>query len=300
MRLSRTAIDRVAEQRMADRRHVDPDLVGPAGFQPAFDQRRVAAAARAASSGLPRACRGRPSTIAIFLRLADERASGASTVPSAVLRHARRRSPDSAGRSLWAANCLASPSCATSVLATTSSPDVSLSMRWTMPGPRDPADARQAAAAMVEQGVDQRPVAIARGRDGRPARRACRRPADARPRRRSASGMSCGSLCAGVGLGDGEGETLVALDLDRRVADRACRRGSARRLGQRLQPLARQGRDRCGERAVEPPAGMAGVQRDFDRLDAPRPLIVNMGSAAAAFNGAQRLRQVKLSRINRA
>ncbi len=39
---------------------------------------------------------------------------------------------------LCAANCLASPSCATSVLATTNSPDVSLSMRCTMPGRATP------------------------------------------------------------------------------------------------------------------------------------------------------------------
>ena len=43
--LVRPAIDRIAEQRMADRGHMDAHLVGPPGFQPAFDQRGVAAAA---------------------------------------------------------------------------------------------------------------------------------------------------------------------------------------------------------------------------------------------------------------
>ena len=41
MILSRPAVNRVADQRMADRSHVDPHLVGPAGFQPAFDQRCI-------------------------------------------------------------------------------------------------------------------------------------------------------------------------------------------------------------------------------------------------------------------
>src|SRR3954453_7618382 len=41
VRLSGTTVDRVAEQRMTDRGHVHPDLVGPASLQPAFDQRRA-------------------------------------------------------------------------------------------------------------------------------------------------------------------------------------------------------------------------------------------------------------------
>src|SRR5690242_20466751 len=42
VRLSGTAVDRVTEQRMTDRRHVHPDLVGAARFEPALDQRSVA------------------------------------------------------------------------------------------------------------------------------------------------------------------------------------------------------------------------------------------------------------------
>ncbi len=83
MSLARTAVDRVAEQRMSDRGHVDADLVGAAGFEAAFDQRGIAEDVfrfQCVTARLPR-----PSaTIAIFLRLADERARGASIVPSAV------------------------------------------------------------------------------------------------------------------------------------------------------------------------------------------------------------------------
>src|ERR1700722_10013922 len=34
------AIDRIAQERMTDRGHVDPDLVGPPGLQPAGDEAR--------------------------------------------------------------------------------------------------------------------------------------------------------------------------------------------------------------------------------------------------------------------
>src|SRR5947199_2912538 len=41
MRLSRTTVNRVAEHRMTDRGHVDPDLVRAARLEPAFDERGV-------------------------------------------------------------------------------------------------------------------------------------------------------------------------------------------------------------------------------------------------------------------
>src|SRR5438270_4943194 len=41
MRLSRTAVDGIAEQRMSDRSHVDAHLVSAARFEPTFDERRV-------------------------------------------------------------------------------------------------------------------------------------------------------------------------------------------------------------------------------------------------------------------
>ena len=94
--------------------------------------------------------------------------------------------------------------------------------------PGDPADARQRAAAMVEQGVDQRAVGIAGGRvDDQPGGLVDAR-AGARPRRRWSSGMSCATLCAGLGLRDFEAKLLVAADLGRRVAHRvAAARSSA-------------------------------------------------------------------------
>src|SRR5438270_3500036 len=39
--LSRTTVDRIAEQRMIDRSHVNPDLVRAPGFEAAFDQSRI-------------------------------------------------------------------------------------------------------------------------------------------------------------------------------------------------------------------------------------------------------------------
>ena len=64
---------------------------------------------------------------------------------------------------LCVANCAASPSWATSVLATTSSPDVSLSIRCTIPGRATPPMPLKPPGAMVEQGVDQSAVEIAGG-----------------------------------------------------------------------------------------------------------------------------------------
>ncbi len=54
--------------------------------------------------------------------------------------------------------------CAISVLATTISPLVSLSRRWTMPGRRTPPIPARLVAAMRDQRVDQGAVGIARGR----------------------------------------------------------------------------------------------------------------------------------------
>src|SRR3546814_12244564 len=40
-RFSGAAIDRIADEWMADMRHVDADLMGAPGFEPAFDQGRI-------------------------------------------------------------------------------------------------------------------------------------------------------------------------------------------------------------------------------------------------------------------
>ena len=42
MGLAAAPIDRIAKKRMTDRRHVDPDLVSPAGFERTFDQGGIA------------------------------------------------------------------------------------------------------------------------------------------------------------------------------------------------------------------------------------------------------------------
>ncbi len=63
------AVDRVADQRMADMREVNPDLVGAAGGEPAFDERRLRPeGALDAVAGQRRAPVPSPTT-AIFLRL---------------------------------------------------------------------------------------------------------------------------------------------------------------------------------------------------------------------------------------
>jgi hypothetical protein len=95
---------------------------------------------------------------------------------------------------------------------------------------------------MVEQGVDQGPVAVAGGRvDDQPGRLVDDQQMLVLEDDRQRDVLRL--VVRRLRLGDGERERLVAADLGRRVARRACRRGgSARRLDQRLQPLARQGR----------------------------------------------------------
>ena len=80
MSLFCSTIDRVAEQGVADRRHVHAHLMRAPGFQPAFDQRGVAQRLRACGNASPRACRPRRSRPSCGS--AGERASGASTVPA--------------------------------------------------------------------------------------------------------------------------------------------------------------------------------------------------------------------------
>ena len=79
--LSCSSIDRIADQRMADRRHVDAHLMRAPGFQPAFDQRRAVAAADHPPVR-HRALAARRSTIAIFLRLVARPRERRSTVPA--------------------------------------------------------------------------------------------------------------------------------------------------------------------------------------------------------------------------
>ena len=147
---------------MADRGHVDAHLVGAAGLQPAFDQRRVAAATssrfQCVTARLPRP----PSTIAIFLRSCAERASGASTVPSAAF------GTPLDDRQIAAVDAVRGELLRQAFVGDVGLGDHQQPRRVLVDavddaGPRDAADARQAAGAMVEQRVDQRPVAIAGG-----------------------------------------------------------------------------------------------------------------------------------------
>ena len=70
------AIDRVADQRMADMRQMHADLVRAAGGEPAFEQRRRSVLPKRALdpiAGHAPACPRRRATTAIFLRLAGLR-----------------------------------------------------------------------------------------------------------------------------------------------------------------------------------------------------------------------------------
>ena len=157
------AVDRVARDRVADRVEVDADLVRPPGHEVELEQRPVRRTARGRGS---RSWTRRPSgTTAIRVRCFGSRPIGASIRPTGAghdpgderevrlahparleLRHQRLPAPR---------RCL----------ATMSSPLVSRSRRWTMPGPSDPGDpAVVGPAGPGEQRVDERVAVVVPGR----------------------------------------------------------------------------------------------------------------------------------------
>ena len=151
----------VSEQRMADRGQMNPNLVGPAGFEPAERGGSPPAARlfppwrllRRHFGGLVAAVTlehlpMRDGLAAAFAHrhavarpACRDRSAGRWCRAAAPARPRRRR--DSRARTPrrsrpWSANCAASARCARSFFATTISPVVSLSSRCTMPGRRSP------------------------------------------------------------------------------------------------------------------------------------------------------------------
>ena len=141
-------------------------------------------------------------------------------------------------------------------------------MRWTMPGRATPPMPDSEPAAMVQQRVDQRPVEIARGRmDDQPGGLVD----DQQMLVLEHDGQRdvLRFVVRRLRLGHRDAQAFVAADLGRRVAHRLAVRLDRAAADQRLQPLARQGRHGIGERTVEPPAGMGGLQAHVDRLNIP-------------------------------
>ena len=175
------------QHRVADRRHVDADLVGAPGLERRLAAASPAAAARSSSKWV-RASRG-------VVGVDREQHAVAAVAADRRVDRARAR----VGMPVHQRQVLASqpprrpaaPSARggrASLLATTSSPEVSRSRRCTIParhGSSPPAARPASACASVP-----RPVAARRMHDH--ARRACRRPAGARPRRRSRTGLRAG------------------------------------------------------------------------------------------------------------
>ena len=167
----------------------------------------------------------------------------------------------------WAANCFARPSWATSVLATTRSPDVSLSIRCTIPGRATPPIPERLPPQWCSKAFTKVPSRF-------PAAGWTTRPAGLSTTSRCSSsktivsGMSCGSLWAGVGSGTStrtfsSPRTLVAgsRKVSRTLDSPAPNEG--------LQSFARDGRGGVRKRTVEAPARMGGLQANIDRLTTP-------------------------------
>ena len=116
----------------------------------------------------------------------------------------------------------------------------------------------------MKQGIDHRPVAGAcRGVDDEPGRLV-----DDQQMLVFIDDAKIDALrfvVRGLGGGDGEQILLVALHLDRGIANGlAVGAGQGPRLGQHFQPFARQGRHAVGKRAVKAPATVARRKRDFE------------------------------------
>ncbi len=152
------AVDQVAEQRMTDVRHVHADLVRAAGLKLAADVR--VAVVVSMTDQCVTARRAFFCVTAMRLRSVGWRPMGASTVPES-----SRRLPQTTASyvraMVWSASCAERARCAKSFFAATSRPDVSLSMRCTMPGRRSPPTPESTVAAVGEQGVDERAVLVA-------------------------------------------------------------------------------------------------------------------------------------------
>ena len=148
-------------------------------------RRSVARGSVSSISKWVRAARGWSVSIEWRVRTRRSRPIGASIVP----RRAGGRPSTRARYSRTirrAASAALRRRCAASLFATTSSPEVSRSSRWTMPGRHDSPPAAPRAASACESvrcGV-RRP-------GGRPRRPACRRSAGPRPRRRPRTAPSC-------------------------------------------------------------------------------------------------------------
>ena len=151
-----SAVRAIPQDRMPDRRQVHPDLVRPSGSRDRLQS--VAPSNRSRTSNPVSACL--PSVASTTI-LAARRPSGASTA-KASLATAPRTSARYPRSTAWTPNMLLSAAYASSVLATTISPDVPTSSRCTMPGRSGP-PAGASGTSHPEQAVHERPAAPAGG-----------------------------------------------------------------------------------------------------------------------------------------
>ena len=231
---------------------VHPQLVRPPGLGRQPEQRR--AGKRSTTSQRVTA---RPSAArrhAHALALPRMRPIGRSMRPRPAPAPPRGRSPRSASI-VRSRNCRASPSSAAAVRATSSTPEVSRSRRWTMPGRSARADAARARPA--GRATRSRPSRAARrAPDAPPCRAACRWRAGARPRRGPRAAGPPASIVAGSAAARRASTTRAPgaqrVRAFRATPSTATRPASTSALRLRARADARRS---VGEEAVEPLAG---------------------------------------------
>ena len=275
--MRRPAIDRIAEQRMADRRHVDPYLVRAPGLQPAFYQRGVAPVLEL----LPMGDGALASPIlhdCDFLAVAARAGEGRVYCTFHSRRHAGHGGKIAAVDRVRL-ELLGQPFVGDVGLGDNQEAGRVLVDPVNDPGPGNSADSGQASAAMVEQGVDQCSVAVARGgMNDQPGRLVDHQQMLVFEEDGERDFLRF--VVRRLGLGNGQAELLAARDLGCRVAERGAAAVQRAGADQRFQPLAGERRKCVGEGAIQPPACMGRRQSHVDNLLPPGH---RQGCGAGAF-----------------
>ena len=252
-RRARAAVERVARHRVADRGHVDADLVRAAGVDGDAHERRPVEALEHAPAGAGRA---RP------LGLDRHALAPHRVAPDRRRRSRPRRGTGCRARAPGTPSRRCAPRTGARARGASRRP-------WPRPaGPRcrgrGGARSRAAARRRRRRGRARARAARSRAcrparprRDGRRARRACRRPRARRLRGRRRSGMSCGCGSAAAAAGTRTSACWPALHARRRARGLAVEPHVARG-DQRLQPGAGQRGQPPREPGVEPEPASSG------------------------------------------
>ena len=255
-------INRVADDRMSDGGHMDANLVGPSGFQTAFDQGRAAESFQQAPM----------SDRALAPPLLDDRDF------LAVGRRASERGVDGSApafgqarddRAVTAINAVLGELRGKTLMGRVGfgnhqQPGRILVDAVDNTGPCNAANPRQPPGAVVEEGVDECSVKIASGWMDNKARWLIDNEQMVILKDNVERNI-LRDIVRGAGRGNGEGVSGTRPGFGRRIPDKPALRGHLAAGDQRLDPLPRQGWHEHCQGAVQPP--VRHVRRNSDAKD---------------------------------